>query len=260
MFLFFLIAFVWSWLLNLPRVLATAGVIALDAGLSAGLGYAAAFGPAVAAFGLTFSRSGMAGVKALWGRGWNLRFPKKWLVPALLLMPALGLATLGLMAVFGQPLSWEYGLPPLMIVPVGLLIWLVGAYPEEYGWRGYALDRLQNRFNPLGATLILGVVWGVWHLPLHFIQGTTQAVIPVWEFVLQTVLLTVIYTWLHNRTGGSVLIASAFHATGNLTGAVIPYWVTSSGRWLSLIPLVAAVALVLAFNWRNFTWRSVSEK
>ena len=245
---YFLIAFAWSWLLNLPRLLASAGIIMLDAGLSGGLGYAAAFGPSVAAFGLTFSRARMEGVRALWGRGWNLRFPKKWLIPALLLMPALGLVTMGLMALFGQPIPWEYVLPPVMIVPIGVLIWLVGAYPEEYGWRGYALDRLQDRFNPLGASLILGVLWGLWHLPLHFIEGTTQAVIPVWEFVLQTILLSVLYTWLFNKTGGSVLVASLFHAAGNLTGAVIPYWVTSAGRWLSLIPLLIAVILVVVFN------------
>ncbi len=89
-------------------------------------------------------------------------------------------------------------------------------------------------------------MWGLWHLPLHFIAGTTQAAIPVWEYLAQTILLSVLYTWLHNGSRGSVLVASLFHASGNLTGAVIPYWVTGPGRWISfLVLLIPAVVLVV---------------
>ncbi len=79
-----------------------------------------------------------------------------------------------------------------------------------------------------------------------FIAGTTQAAIPVWEYLAQTLLLSVLYTWLHNGSRGSVLVASLFHASGNLTGAVIPYWVTGPGRWISfLVLLIPAVVLVV---------------
>ena len=71
--------------------------------------------------------------------------------------------------------------------------------------------------------------------------------------------MTVFYTWLLNKTGGSVLVASLFHTTGNLAGAVIPYWVTSAGRWLSLIPLLIVVMLVVIFNWGKAAQRVLSE-
>jgi membrane protease YdiL (CAAX protease family) len=246
LFGFFILAFVWMWLINLPRVLASFGLINLHPLVSMIMSYTALFGPAVAAFVMTSRKSGKQGRKELWQNGWRINFNKKWLVPAILLMPAQGLLTLLIIKAADLPIYWEYSLPLTMLVPIGLLIWLVGAYPEEYGWRGYALPRLLEDFNPLAASLILGVIWSLWHLPLHFIEGTTQAIIPIWEYALQTILLSILYTWLHNATGGSVFIAALFHAMGNITGAVIPFWVTTAGRWIAfIILLVVAVVVVI---------------
>lgn len=243
---FFMIAFGWMWLINLPRVMAAFGWFEIPPLLSTIMGYVALFGPAVAAFILTRIQSGKDGVKALWQNGWQVKFDKKWLVPAILLIPLSGVLTWGILAILNKPIEWQYGAPVAMIVPIGLLIWLLNAYPEEYGWRGYALPQLLKIFTPLTASLILGVIWGLWHLPLHFIPGTTQYVIPFWQFFLQTVLLSILYTWLHKGTGGSVFIAALFHAFGNITGAAIPYWTTNWGRWISFgIQLVIALAVVL---------------
>lgn len=243
---FTLIAFGWMWLLNLPRVLATLEIISLPALLSTLMGYLAVFGPGIAAFVLTRQASGKEATRALWRRGWTGGYPKKWLIPTLLLMPAMGGLTLLILRLLDQPVPWEYGLSPAMIVPIGLLIWLLGAVPEEYGWRGYALERLLNKYSPLVASMILGFVWGLWHLPLHFISTSTQYVIPIWEYILQTIVLALIYTWIFLGTRGSVLVAGLFHAMGNITGAVIPYWATEAGRWVSFILLlVVAVAIAL---------------
>lgn len=241
---YFLITFGWMWLLNAPRVLATFEIISLPPLLSTLLGYLAVFGPGAAAFVLTWQKSGKEGTKALWQRGWAGGYPKKWLLPALLLMPLMGGLTWLLLRLFNQQIPWEYGLSPAMIVPIGLLIWLLGALPEEYGWRGYALERLLKNNSPLAASLILGLVWGLWHLPLHFVSTSTQYVIPIWEYVLQTIILAIIYTWIFLGTRGSILAAGLFHAMGNITGAVIPYWVAESGRWISFI-LLLIVAVVI---------------
>jgi len=160
---FFIIAFAWMWLLNAPRVLASLEVIQISALLSTILGYSAVFGPGIAAFILTRIKSGKLGARSLWKKGWTVRFPKKWFIPALVLMPVMGSITVLILRLFEQPVPWEYGLSPAMIVPIGLLIWLLGALPEEYGWRGYALPRLLERFTPLAASLILGLIWGLWH-------------------------------------------------------------------------------------------------
>lgn len=248
LWLFFIISFAWSWLINAPRVLAAFEILSISPLVSTILGYAAVFGPAVAAFSLTRTQSGRDGAKILWGSGWKMDFDKKWLVPALLLMPVLGGLTILVQSLLGAPIAWEYGLSPAMIVPIGLLIWLVGALPEEYGWRGFALPKLLDRRSPLAASLILGLIWALWHLPLHFIPTTTQSVIPIWEYAAQTILLSILYTWLFQKSNGSVLIAGVFHATGNLAGAIFPYWVTQSGRWISFGLMVIAVLVVLVWD------------
>ena len=134
---FFLIAFGWMWLINLPRLLAAFGWLEMPGLLSAILSYLALFGPAVAAFILTGIHAGRQGVKSLWRNGWQLNFDKKWLLPAILLVPVVGLITWLILSLIGVPIEWQYGAPPALIVPIGLAIWLLNAYPEEYGWRGY---------------------------------------------------------------------------------------------------------------------------
>jgi membrane protease YdiL (CAAX protease family) len=243
--LFFVIAFGGMWLINLPRVLAAFGWFELLNPLSAILGYLALFSPGATAFILTGIKSGQDGAKRLWRSGWRLKFDKKWLLPAILLVPGAGLLTWLILSLMDVPIEWQYGAPPALILPIGILIWLLNAYPEEYGWRGYALPRLLDRYSPLTASLILGVIWGVWHLPLHFIPTTTQFVIPIWQYLLQTIVISVLYTWLHEGTNGSVFIASLFHASSNIAGAAIPYWTTNTGRWVSFGLLLITAAIIV---------------
>jgi membrane protease YdiL (CAAX protease family) len=134
-----------------------------------------------------------------------------------------------------------------MIIPIFLLIFFTNALPEEYGWRGFALDPLQKRTTALGASLILGSIWAVWHFPLFFIEGTTQAAIPMYQYFLQTIVLSIFYTWLYNNTGGSVLIAIIFHAVSNTSAAVVPFWTIEVVRWVYFGILVIAAIVVLYF-------------
>jgi membrane protease YdiL (CAAX protease family) len=244
---FFGITFAISWLLWLLPLLRSTWLPDLPEVVGL-LGQFAPFGPGVAAFWLVGRRAGRKGMRALWSRGWRLDFDKRWLVPALGLVPLLGLVNVLVVVALGGEIDWDVGIGPVMVIPVFLLIYVANALPEEYGWRGYALDPLQRRFGPLGASLALGFVWGMWHLPLVFIEGTTQAAIPFHEFVLQTMVLAVVYTWLHNNTGGSVLVAALFHASANTTGAALPTWTTPLGRWVN-VGLLLVVAATVAWRW-----------
>jgi hypothetical protein len=243
---FFVFAFGWMWLINLSRLMSVFGWINMPDLLYTILGYIALFGPGVAAFVLTGLRAGKPGMKELWKSGWKVNFDKKWLLPAVLLVPAAGVVTWLILILMDVQIEWQYGAPLVMVVPIGILIWLLNAYPEEYGWRGFALPRLLEQTSPLNASLILGIIWGFWHLPLHFIPTTTQYVIPFWQYLLQTVVLSILYTWLHKGTGGSVFIASLFHTFGNIAGAAIPIWTTEAGRWVSFgLLLITAVFIVV---------------
>ncbi len=244
---FFGITFAVSWLLWLLPVLKTnvapgfPDIVGLP-------GMFAPFGPAIAAFWLTWRRSGRSGARELWSRGWRIDFERRWLGPTLLLGPLAVALTVAIVLLIGQPIDWEVGVPPLMIGPIFLLIYFTNALPEEYGWRGYALDPLQRSTTPLVASLVLGAVWALWHLPLFFIDGTTQQAIPMYQFLLQQMVLAILYTYLHNKTGGSVLIAALFHASMNTSAAAVPYWTTEIGRWIGFLVLLA-FALVVVWRW-----------
>jgi membrane protease YdiL (CAAX protease family) len=107
-------------------------------------------------------------------------------------------------------------LPGIVEYPLFLgFIILFGGGLEEPGWRGYLLPALQETYSPLTAGLIVGVVWAGWHLPLVFIPGTIQHTLRLGLYLLQLVELSILLTWLTNRSDGSVLPAILLHAGGN---------------------------------------------
>lgn len=121
-----------------------------------------------------------------------------------------------------------------------------GPFFEEAGWRGFALPRLQSRYSALVSSLILGVIWACWHIPLWFHPETSNR-IPFVPFLLLNVTLTTFMTWLYNNTRGSLVIAILAHFSFNLVGA----FVTGT---LGLMPmntflLFGVPGLTLVFIW-----------
>jgi uncharacterized protein len=106
-------------------------------------------------------------------------------------------------------------------IPGAVALFLVFIFPgsaggEEIGWRGFALPHLQADRSALGASIVLGVVWGVWHLPLYLTGADSRPLSLFAAWVLITVAASVIYTSIYNGTGGSLLIVVLFHAASNL--------------------------------------------
>lgn len=98
------------------------------------------------------------------------------------------------------------------------IVWLfplliLGPLSEELGWRGYALGRLQTRLNALLSSLIVGIVWALWHLPLFHIIGTAQNLygMSFITFAVGVLATSVLYTWVYNNTGGSIWSAVFLH-------------------------------------------------
>jgi membrane protease YdiL (CAAX protease family) len=95
--------------------------------------------------------------------------------------------------------QWQWRL--FLILPVFLYVVILGGpLGEEFGWRGFALPHLEQRIHPAAAVILLGVVWGLWHLPLFWIEGTVQQQTPLAAFLAQTTVTSVIYGWLWNKT------------------------------------------------------------
>jgi len=96
-----------------------------------------------------------------------------------------------------------------------------GPLAEEAGWRGFALPRLQERFNALTSSLILGVIWCLWHLPLFFLPGSSQQGIPFPIYLLLVVTLGIYFTWLYNNARGSLIITVLAHFAFNISGGFL---------------------------------------
>jgi membrane protease YdiL (CAAX protease family) len=212
----------------------------------------ASWTPNIAAFlvlGLVLREPG--GIRKLLA-GWG-----KWRVGAVWYVAALSPLFVAFLTVAILRLLGGATIPPQRPVVVQLLSFLVlsivtGAMGEELGWRGFLLPRLQQRFNALTSSLTVGVIWGLWHAPLWLLPGYGWDAIPYWPFALSAISSSVLFTWVLNHTGGSLVMASLMHMTFNYgLGAagilgLVPspgdYWVVAS----MLYTLYAAVVVLTA--------------
>lgn len=102
-----------------------------------------------------------------------------------------------------------------------LTLFLGGPLGEELGWRGFLLPRLQRKLKPLYASLIIGIVWACWHLPLFFIPGTSQHGSSFYLFLLMVTCYAIQFTWVYNRTNGSLIFPILFHTSINVSSGLI---------------------------------------
>ncbi|MHA1355612.1 MAG: CPBP family intramembrane glutamic endopeptidase [Candidatus Heimdallarchaeota archaeon] len=222
---YFIATLVWMFTFLIPSVLNSQGVILLPEWSTAVLGGFAIFGPTIIAIIFTRVNEGNKGVIELLKKGIKTKFKKKWLIPTFLISPILAGIAFGIsILAFGYTLEENYYNIGSIIGVVFIAFFIGGPLAEEFGWRGYALEKLQEKFGAFSSSLILGIIWSIWHLPLHFILSTTQYYIPIWAFFLITTTQSVIYTWLYNNTNGSVLVVILFHWISNIAGALLPYW------------------------------------
>jgi membrane protease YdiL (CAAX protease family) len=242
--LYFGAAFAFTWLVLGLAVLAGHGVIALPipATVLITLG---TLGPLLAAVSVTAAEAGRTGVRRLLGQLRHWRAHPRWYAVALLgLAMGMVLAFLFSLALGGPLLP----APPLMAwlsVPILVVALIIPALCEEVGWRGYALPRLQERFGALGASVILGIIWACWHLPIWFIPGAGFEQQPFGVFVLMTTAYSILFTWLYNSTGRRLPVVILAHAV--IDSAFLPW-----GAALSLLPtaargIVPQIPISLAF-------------
>ena len=137
------------------------------------------------------------------------------------------------------------GVTWVSIIPTALMILFVGGPVEEFGWRGYLLPRLRGRFQPVITILLLGIIHGLWHLPLHFLDGTVQSALPIYEFLLITIAVTVSYVFIYEYTR-SLIPMIVLHWFANLSSAIFPYYYNQAGRYAILIvTILLDIVLVL---------------
>jgi membrane protease YdiL (CAAX protease family) len=162
-------------------------------------------------------RSGFRGLGQFLGQALRWRVGVQWYAYALLAPAAIRLAVIALHISKGGSISDLSDPSRWLAIPSTFLIVLLigGPTGEEFGWRGFLLQRVQPLCGLLGAAILIGVVSALWHLPLFWISGTAQSHLPFALFVVRTVALSVISTWLYNGTKRSLLFVLLFHASLN---------------------------------------------
>lgn len=240
---FFLLTFALSWAVWVPLAL-----LQVDHPLYR-LG---TFGPTAAGLLLTGLMEGRDGWRRLGRRLLIWRVSVFWYLFSFLSTAVVALAAIGLhVALGGAAPQFNDPAQLYLVVPAFLYVLFTSVVGEEVGWRGYALPRLQRRYGALGASLILGLVWGLWHLPLFWMAGNFHREIPVALFLLQTGGFSVLYTWMNNQTRGSLLMPHLFHAASNTTLGVLPILPQANQGetrplWLGVGLLWLVVAAVVA--------------
>ncbi|HEY1966483.1 MAG TPA: CPBP family intramembrane glutamic endopeptidase [Pseudonocardia sp.] len=219
---FFVIAFAVAWLIEVPVALSKTGTGLLPftlprPALALAIAAATFAGPTLSAFIMTTVTEGKAGRHRLLRRYVLWRVELRWYLFILLVIPAV--EVLGAIAVPGALTSYQpLALSVFLSYPLPFVTTFVlgGPLGEEPGWRGFALPRLQAMHGPLPASLILGVLWALWHLPLFWTGVWTPPTIPnIVMFIVMITALTTIMTWVFNNAKGSLLITMLMHASFN---------------------------------------------
>jgi membrane protease YdiL (CAAX protease family) len=186
--------------------------------------FLATFGPGFAAVTTVGLRDGRSSAWRFVKRSLTWRFGVQWWAAAILLPLVVSLGALGILALRGVTVfDSEFGTALLTAVLLILLLTLLNGIPEEIGWRGFMLPLVQRRHSALVASVGVGVLWGVWHFPVFFIEGTFQDIlrneVGFWLgfafWTLTSVIFSVTYTWLFNGTAGSALAAGVLHGATN---------------------------------------------
>jgi membrane protease YdiL (CAAX protease family) len=210
-----------------------------------------AFAPSAVAVLLTAKQEGKAGVKALLSRLGEWRVGAQWYAFALLYMAAIKIGValiyriaMGAWPTFGSGYS-------IGIVGTALIAAIFGGpLGEEIGWRGYALPRLGNWVGKGRATVLLGLVWACWHLPVFFIPGMDQSGQSLPVYILQVTALSVAMGWLYWHTRGSLLLAVLMHTAINQSKDIVPSKVAGAeSPWaLSHSPVAWLTVLLLSLS------------
>lgn len=213
------------------------------------------FAPTMIALFLTWRYAGKTELCRLLGRVLIWRVSPIWFVIAIAGPVLIMLFSTGIHILLGGtvPDYVPFGARWLIVAVNFILVLLIGGpLGEEFGWRGFALPSLEARFHPLWASLILGVIWTAWHLPLFFISDSAQHGTPFLLFALLTILLTVLITWVYHGSGDSLLLVMLFHAAVNTWPGplMISPEAAGSTRPFTLVVILTWVIAILVMGFK----------
>jgi uncharacterized protein len=247
--IFFLIAFILAWGLMGLTIAQNYGWIGLEIPLEPILLIGSWIPNIAALLVVAFVLKRKGGIRKLF-KGWlKLKVPAFWYIVTLspLILSALSIFIYKLL----------YGVAPvsgILYDPTGLVAMLImititGATGEELGWRGFALPWLQSRMSALSASILLGTIWVLWHAPLWF-AGLGYEESPFLVYAITGISFTVLVTWACNNSKGSLVIASLFHLTLNISVNIIE----SKALYIhAFLFLLSATIVVLVYGYSRLS-------
>lgn len=229
------------------------------------------FGPSIAGSIVISMTSGKEGLRDMWQRARRWRVDFHWWAIALFLSGLILLFSIAINMIFlgGEIPSFAFLKQEWYLIPLVFLITMIGGpLGEEFGWRGFALPNLQRKWGAMAASIIIGVVWALWHLPLFFQSDTIHAqigleLLPV--YVIGEIVLSIIMTWVYNKTASSLLVggiilhnADNFWATALLTNDTVAAIRSGEQTQLDIqlyilstvVSVLVVLILAIATNWK----------
>ena len=257
--IYFLATFIWSGIFGGLAILLD---LSMESTFGLVLVLLAALGPMVTGITFTYLTRDQEGRRDYWKRIIDFkRIPARWYVVVFLFVPILnGLAALLDFLIGGSGATWgeaalSFLTNPASIIP-SILFATLFPFIEELGWRGYLLDRLQEKYSALVSSLLLGVLWSLWHFPMFFVRDSYQASLGIgtaafWLFFAGIIPLNFAFTWIYNNTNRSTLAVILFHVMVNFTGEL--FALSERADTLSIaLWFVAALGIVIIWNTRTF--------
>lgn len=245
--LFLCLTFLVTWGVNIPLALVAHHIIKFS--VPRWVEITSTLSPGFVAFILTTIKFGRKSSKELLLKIIRWRVNVKWYLFALLIPAGCVIASLYIYhTVYRQSVDLsEWYLPFILFfiyIPFSPL-W------EEIGWRGFLLPILQTKFHPLLAAVILGLIWGIWHIPMYLVhnpEGNRTGLFLVF-FILGTIPLTVLFVWLFNNTNGSLLLTIIFHSAINATFSMFSKLPTGELRpFIYTMALISLIAIFIVWK------------
>lgn len=231
--------FVLTFVLSLPPYL-VAALVPQEMVMLTGLIIALA--PITAALILAYRENRADGAKRLLKRCFDYKKITRriWYAPIFFLMPVLFLLALGIMILMGESLPDP--LFPIVAAPVAFLMFFIFALFEEIGWMGYTFDPMEERWNALVASVILGIIWATWHIPLYILSG--QGPVRIAVQLTSLIGIRTLIVWIYNNTGKSVFATILIHAVYNVCTLMVTSFYTSLGHLITSIFVIITAVIV----------------
>jgi membrane protease YdiL (CAAX protease family) len=219
---FVVATFILSWAFWVPMALASQGIMSIQIPSLLGV-VIGGTSPSLTAVALTIIQEGKEGIQGLFARMLRWRVAIQWYLFALFAPAVIMLCAIALNALLESTPPEFPKIGDRAAVAALFLFTLIlgGPLGEEIGWRGYVLPRLLANRKALWASLIVGALWGLWHLPLFWIRASVQADIPIGWFMGSILAESILYTWVYIHTRGSLLLVILFHAAVNTWARLI---------------------------------------